>query len=985
MLKLTLGAWVALFCLTSAFAQTGTLSGAVEDDSGALVPSAKVQLAGPGGITKSTRSDAKGSYSFSGLAAGRYSVEASAPSLGLAQPATVTVTAGTQTLDLRLTLARLVEQVTVQDTPGAAVSTSAAENVNALVLQGQDLDALSDDPDDLQADLQALAGPSAGPGGGSIYIDGFSSGELPPKSSIREIRINQNPFSPEYDKLGYGRIEILTKPGSDRYRGTVNYNLGTKWWNSRNPFSAEKAPFLLNEFEGNAGGPLGKKASFLVDAQHNSVDNGSISNAVVLNPTSLTATPFNSTITTPQVLTRVSPRVDYQLNENNTLTFRYGITHANIQDAGIGALDLTSRGFHEQYTNQTAQAGDTVVLGNSVNETRFQFYRAAIRQVANSNAPTIQVLGSFNSGGSQLGRSLDAQNNYELQNYTTTVHGAHTIRYGIRLRAATEDSVSPENFNGTFTFGGGELEPVLNALNQPTLNASGQPVLAPISSIERYRRTLLFESLGDTPAQILALGGGATQFSLSGGIPRLTVHRFDGALFGGDEWRAKPNLTVNLGLRYEAQTNIHDWRDIAPRLGLAWAPGRGARSAKSKTVLRAGFGMFYQRFALSDVLTARRYNGAVQQQYVVQNPDFFQSVPNSAALAGFQSPQVIEELSSHLRAPYIMQSAVTLEQQLTAKTAFALTYTNSHSVHQFESNDINAPLPGTYNQSVAGSGTYPFGHPGAVFLMQSSGLYNQNQIIANVNARLSSVSLFGFYVFNKAMSNTDGFSTFPANPYSGAGEYGPAATDVRHRFTLGGSMNFRWNIRLSPFVVAQTGAPFDITSGSDLFGTTLFNARPALASDPNKPGLIATSYGLLDPNPSPGEAVLMRNSGRGPAQISLNLRVGKTIGFGSERSSGGGPKSASGGGNINVNPTMAASGRGLGGLMGAATTSRRYNLTISMSIRNLLNHTNPGPVIGDITSPLFGRSTQIAGAPNGEGFYETANNRRLELQIRFAF
>jgi hypothetical protein len=942
-----------------------------------------VELNGPAAQSKSTISDGNGAYSFSGLSLGTYSVVASAPQLSQPEAVSITIKPGWQTLDLHLSVAQRMEQVTVQDTPGAAVSTASADNVNSLVLTGQDLDALSDDPDDLQADLQALAGPSAGPGGGSIYIDGFSSGELPPKSSIREIRINQNPFSPEYDKLGYGRIEILTKPGSDRYRATVNYNLGTRWWNSRNPYSAEKAPFLLNEFEGNGGGPLGKRASFMVDAQRNVVDNGSISNGVVVDPSSLTAMPFNSTVVTPQALTRVSPRVDYQLNDNNTLTFRYGITHAGITDAGIGALDLATRGYHEQYTNQTAQAGETIVLGNTVNETRFQFYRAAIEQIANSNSPTVLVLGSFNGGGSQLGRSLDAQNNYELQNYTTTVHGAHTLRYGVRLRAATEDSVSPQNFNGTFTFGGGALEPILNAQNQIELGSNGAAVVAPITSIERYRRTLLFQSLGYSATQIRALGGGATQFALTAGTPEFGVHQFDGSIFGGDEWRVKPQLTLNLGFRYEAQTNIHDWRDIAPRLGVAWAPGRNARSGKSNTVIRAGFGMFYQRFPLTELLTARRYNGAVQQQYVVNNPDFFPLVPSAATLAGFQSPQVIQEIDSHMRAPYIMQSAVTVEQQLPGKTTAALTYTNSHGVHEFRSNDINAPLPGTYSPSVTGSGIYPFGNPNPIFLMQSDGLYNQSQVIANINARLSFASIFGFYVFNKAMSNTDGFSTFPANPYNSAGEYGPAITDVRHRFTVGGSLNFRWNIRLSPFVVAQTGMPFDITSGTDLFGTTIFNARPALATDPNRAGVIPTSYGLLDPNPLPNETVLTRNSGRGPAQISLNLRVGKTIGFGSE--SGGPKKSSVGGSTANINPGMAATGRGIGGLIGQSTTSRRYNLTISMSIRNLLNHTNPGPIIGDMTSPLFGRSTQIAGAPNGEGFYETANNRRLELQIRFAF
>jgi hypothetical protein len=72
-------------------------------------------------------------------------------------------------------------------------------------------------------------------------------------------------------------------------------------------------------------------------------------------------------------------------------------------------------------------------------------------------------------------------------------------------------------------------------------------------------------------------------------------------------------------------------------------------------------------------------------------------------------------------------------------------------------------------------------------------------------------------------------------------------------------------------------------------------------------------------------------------------------------------------------------------VLGSPSSDHRYNLSVSMSIRNLLNHTNAGPIVGNITSPLFGRSNQIAGTPNGEGFLETANNRRLELQVRLTF
>src|ERR1019366_5882529 len=153
------------------------------------------------------------------------------------------------------------------------------------------------------------------------------------------------------------------------------------------------------------------------------------------------------------------------------------------------------------------------------------------------------------------------------------------------------------------------------------------------------------------------------------------------------------------------------------------------------------------------------------------------------------------------------------------------------------SEDINAPLPGTY--SGTNTGVYPYAGRGPIFLMTSSGLYNQNQLIANINTKIGkSISLFGFYALNKAMSNTDGVNTFPANPYDFHGEYGPAATDVRHRVTVGGSINLKWSIRLSPFVIAQSGAPFNITAGGDLYGTTLFNGRPGIATDPSKPGLI---------------------------------------------------------------------------------------------------------------------------------------------------
>jgi hypothetical protein len=163
-------------------------------------------------------------------------------------------------------------------------------------------------------------------------------------------------------------------------------------------------------------------------------------------------------------------------------------------------------------------------------------------------------------------------------------------------------------------------------------------------------------------------------------------------------------------------------------------------------------------------------------------------------------------------------------------------------------------------------------------------------------------------------------------------------------------------------LTVRSGAPFNITVGRDLYGTTLFNGRPAIALNSNKAGLIQTSYGLLDPTPSAGETILGRNSGRGPGSVQLNMRVSKTLGFGS-------------------------TGAGLDASGKPKESKPRYSLVLTLQVRNVTNHNNPGPIIGNIASPLFGRANQSAGAntQTGTSFSESATNRRLELQMRFSF
>ena len=953
-LRILLSASLAILALPQLCAQTGSLSGRVSDQSGAVVQNATITLTSPDGRKTTAISSSEGAYGFTSLRAGEYTVDSSAPDLKLAEPVRIVISTRPVTLDLELRVILATQNLAVRESTGGTVSTEASANASATVITGKDLDALAEDPNDLATDLQALAGPSAGPNGSQIFVDGFSGAALPSKDSIREVRINQNPFSPEFEKLGLGRIEVLTKPGTDKVRGSVFYNFAHDAWNSRNPYAAEKAPFFLREWGGNAGGPLGKRSAFFVDTRRDATDNGSIVNAVVLDPVSLRPNAFTDVFEVPQRAIRFSPRIDHQLNSVHSLTFRYSLIKMDVPGAGVGSFNLRSRAYDATTSSHTVQLSDTAVVGaHAVNQLRFQYFRTTFTEAPSLNAPAVQVSGSFIGGGTQVGNSSDIQNNFELQNYLSVARGSHTMRFGGRLRATVEDNASRQNFGGTFIFSGG-TGPLLDSNDQPVIG-----ITQPIQSIEQYRRTVVFQGLGYTPARIRELGGGPTQFTISTGQPSLSANQIDVGVFAGDEWRVRPNLTLSLGLRYEAQSNINDWRDIAPRFAIAWAPGARNSSTQGKTVLRAGFGMFYDRFLLANTLSALRYNGAIQRQFVIRNPDFFPNIPDAAAFTSMSSASVIEKVSGTLRAPYLMQSLVSVERALPRKTTVALTYANSRGVHMLRSRNVNAPLPGTFQANDPATGVYPFGQAGPLFLMESSGIYNQNQLLVTVNTNATSkISLTGSYALNRAQSDTDGINTFPANQYDLRGEYGPAATDIRHRASLAGTIDTIWGVRLNPLAVIESGPPFNIVAGQDIYGTTLLNARPALARDPSKPGLILTSYGLLDPNPQPGDLVLSRNYGRGPGSILINLRVTKTIALGRLEASAP-----------------------------SAKPTRPWTLAISMSIRNLINHTNPGPIIGNITSPLFGQANQAAGSRDlgGGGFSEAANNRRLELQVRFTF
>ena len=381
---------LALFLNISIFAQqNGSLSGQVVDSLGAVVVGASVMVVSADAKEKTTTSNQRGEFTVNALTPGKYTVKVSAEKFSLYENTEVEVAAGQKgELIVTMTVGGVDEQVNVESDAG--VSTDPASNAGATVLKEKELEALPDDPDELEAALQALAGPSAGPNGGQIYIDGFTGGRLPPKESIREIRINSNPFSAEYDRLGFGRIEILTKPGSDKWRGSVFGNFNDESLNSRNPFALNRAPSQLRAFGGNISGPIQKgKSSFFIDINNRDQDNNAVVNALLLD-SSLNPVSFRQEFQVPSRRLSISPRFDYAINDKNTLVARYSFETVSLENQGLGTTTLPSRAYETKNVEHEIRLTETMIVNpTTINGTRFEYSWEKREQVGDNSIPTI--------------------------------------------------------------------------------------------------------------------------------------------------------------------------------------------------------------------------------------------------------------------------------------------------------------------------------------------------------------------------------------------------------------------------------------------------------------------------------------------------------------------------------------------------------------------------------------------------------------------
>jgi hypothetical protein len=997
-----------LFCLLLAIPvlaqqKVGSIRGQISDPLGALVVGASVTLTAADGTQKTTTSANDGSYTFTNLQPGKYSIKVSAPGFSPYENTELAVTAGARTThDARLAVG--VENQVVNVTEEPALNTDPGNNADALVLKGQDIDVLPDDPDALASAVQAMAGPSAGQNGGQIYVDGFTGGRMPPKESIREVRVNQNPFNAENSGIGFGRVDIFTKPGMEKLRGSTFFNFGDESLNSRNPFAPTRTPFQIRYYGGSLSGPvIAKKASFFVDFSQRVTDDNAIINATVLNA-SLVPTPFNTALLVPNKNISISPRFDYQLGTNHTFILRYSYNHSNAENIGASDFSLPQRAYNRANTQQTVQLTETAIISPvMMNETRIQYIRNRSQQNGNNTIPTITVQDSFISGGSQIGLAHNNDDRWEVQNYTTWTKGRHVLRFGGRIGRIRITDFSPQNFGGSYTFSGGDA-PLLDANNNIVM-VNGQPVITSISSLERYRRTLLFQNRPD----MRDLGGGVTQFSIAGGNPEAKVSQIDMGAFVQDEWRMRPNFSLTMGLRYETQSNISSNLNFAPRLFFAWAPGgtsvgsgpgAPASSSQPKMVIRGGMGVFYDRLGERATLLENRFNGSTQLDFRVFNPvvldlakfslDGVTNVPSAATLNTFAAPQIIRRVADNFQAPTFVMAAINFERQLPANFTFFAVAFNYRGKHLLRLRNINAPLPGTYDPSNPSTAVRPFGTVGDLYFYESSASFNDYRFFGGLRRQMSKgFSLFANYGFGKGKTDTDCIfgsigNCFPANSYDVSSEYSRVGFIPSANFFIGGTMILpKLKLNFNPFIIISSGRPFNIVTGRDTNGDGLFTERPAFATAQTPlADLRKTKFGDFDLDPNAGQALIPRNYGLGPGFFSVNLGISRSFAFGNVPGSAAVQPAAANTTAAPANASSAASSKP----SSAPSPEKRYSMTFSVNIQNLFNRTNLSQPIANLSSPRFGESTATSGSFGfGPGGSAAAGNRRIQVQVRFSF
>ena len=852
-------AWVLAGALAAAAAQgvppDAVLRITVLDQTEAPLVTARVTLRDPAGLERTVAVNASGVAVFEGLTPGTHQARATAEGFGQAA-VPLNVKRGPNQTTLRLSVEGIRQTINVQgDSPSQR-----RDNGFTQTLTADEIDALSNDPDEMADQLAALAGPGA-----QIYVDGFRGGRLPPKAQIQQIRFHSNSFSAEYHDAGMVRVEVITRPGMAGFRGQFNTGFGPGALNAKNAFATEKGDERLNRYAINVQGPIVKGRTSLSMAVDGSTSYTS--------KTIVAASPAGSVVgqvRQPSDGLNASLRIVHQIGDHNQLRTEYARRSNSHDNLGVGDFDLPSRAYGVQSGADTLRVLNARLVGKVFSELKVEWSAQHTDTTPGSPAPTIQVLDAFTTGGAgQSGTRVSRQLTIE-HNADFTIGKRHTLRSGVAVQAGWWNSTNRANGNGTY----------------------------------------VFSSLADYEA------GTPSTYTRRIGDPLVAYSMLQAGWYLQDDIRITRDFSVGAGVRQEAQTQVDDKWNVAPRGAFTW-------NVDKATVVRGGYGLFYDWYDSDLYEQTLRVDGTHQVDLVVTDPGF----PVVEGGGGSLPPSVIR--SAPLTQPLVQQASAGVERALTPWMGAHADYLWTRASDAPRSINVNAPSPS--------NGARPNPLAGNVTEIQSIGRRASDRLTLSLSLRApngritSSVS----YQIQRVRDDADSATSLPSNSLDPDADWGPSAQDVRHRVVIMFNALLFFGVRAGINLQASSAAPYTVTTGRDDNLDTVFNDRPAGVG---------------------------RNSGRGGAQFNGTMRFTKSVTLGG--APGGVPARPGGpppGGD-------AQTGSGDTGGDGA-----RHRIDVYVQLANPFNYVNYNRFVGNQLSPYFGRPTSAGPA------------RRVELGMSLAF
>ncbi|MGH9159640.1 MAG: TonB-dependent receptor, partial [Vicinamibacteraceae bacterium] len=739
---------------TAQAARSGSVSVVVTDPLGDRVPGADATLVGtpPATIPVSMVTDERGEALFEGLAPGTYTLRIALSGFETFEETGLVVANRRRvTREVELALSRVVEDVAVtQDQTETALINNFTQ-----ALSHEQIENLPDDPEEMAEVIQAMAGPGA-----VMRVNGFEGGQLPPKSQIQEVRFRFDPYSADNHQAGRPRIDIVTRPGSDELRNQVNLGFRDQGLDARSPLAPERGDGQTRRLRWSMSGPIVRnKTSYAV-----SVSGWDTFDAQTINA-QLDTGPFSDIVDQGSRRLEMDFRVEHALTREHMLRLEYQRESRWERDLGASELDLSERAYDRDTFENRARIGTSGTFAKRfLNHLRFEYAWDSTETASASMEPTIDVLGSFTSGGAQLSGGVGTREIEVADDLQFTVGKVHSLSAGFEVGAARYHSDEQSNMNGTFTF----------------------------ASIEDY------------------IAGRPIQFSLRDGNPDVTYSRHDIGWYVQDDIRLRKNLLLGVGLRHELQSQIDGKANFSPRASIAWTP-----FPSGKTTIRAGGGIFYDWYGAETYAQTVLVDGLHQRDLIVQSPSY----PDP--FAGGDSETILPsriQAAEDLRLPRLTRVSVGVEHELAEWARFRTNYFREETSHRLRGLNINAPI----------DGVRPFPEFERITEVQSIGRAEEQGFDASLMLTYMPRNLFGVisYRYGRSMNDADGPLGLPADSTDLASEWGPSNEDIRHRIFSFINVQLPKGFGLGLHARVDSGAPYNRTLGTDANGDTVTNDRP---------------------------------------------------------------------------------------------------------------------------------------------------------------